>query len=158
MFNCLTGKRRWQIIFFNLNFSYCICSKWYNEQPSSWLKKKTCDRFCFKKHNCKRNCFKSLSRNDTRTYIIIYVFCYVLFNRPVMSNYLWSHILQHARPLSLTISWSLPKFMSIASDKYIYCPMHWIHTYIYQKTNFVEEFLTQYCPYFWTKIGYNWSL
>ena len=37
----------------------------------------------------------------------------LLFSRPVMPNSLWPHGLQHAS-LSLTISWSLPKFMSIA--------------------------------------------
>ena len=38
----------------------------------------------------------------------------LMFSRPVMCNSLWSHRLQQAS-LSLTISWSLPKFMSIAS-------------------------------------------
>ena len=37
----------------------------------------------------------------------------LLFSRPVMPNSLWPHGLQHAS-LSLTVSWSLPKFMSIA--------------------------------------------
>ena len=39
----------------------------------------------------------------------------LLFSCPVMSNSLRHHGLQHARTLSLTISRSLPKFMSIAS-------------------------------------------
>ena len=37
-----------------------------------------------------------------------------MFSHPGMSNSLWPRRLQHARPLSFTISWSLPKFMSIA--------------------------------------------
>ena len=37
----------------------------------------------------------------------------LLFSHPVMPNSLWPHGLQHVS-LSLTVSWSLPKFMSIA--------------------------------------------
>ena len=38
----------------------------------------------------------------------------LLFSHPEVSNSLWPHGLQHARPLFLTISWSFSKFMSIA--------------------------------------------
>ena len=37
-----------------------------------------------------------------------------LFSHPVMSNSLWPHGPAHQASLSLTISWSFPKFMSIA--------------------------------------------
>ena len=51
----------------------------------------------------------------------------LLFSHPVMPNSLWPHGLQHVS-LSLTVSWSLPKFMSIAlvipsSHLTLWCPL-----------------------------------
>ena len=42
-----------------------------------------------------------------------YIFSSVQFSWSVVSNSLWPHELQHARPPYLTNSWSLPKLMSI---------------------------------------------
>ena len=42
-----------------------------------------------------------------------YIFSSVQFSCSVVSNSLWPHELQHARPPYLTNSWSLPKLMSI---------------------------------------------
>ena len=57
-----------------------------------------------------------MRRQENSNWEIYYTTVLLLFSCPVVSHSLWPHGLQHSRSLyPSTISWSLPKFMSIAS-------------------------------------------
>ena len=68
----------------------------------------------------------------------------LLFSHPEVSNSLWPHGLQHARPLFLTISWSFSKFMSIAlvmpsSHLIPWCPLLLLLSIFPRITDFSNE-------------------
>ena len=47
---------------------------------------------------------------------LVYIFSLLLlFSHQIVSNSLWPHETAHQAPLSFTVSWSLPRFMSIES-------------------------------------------
>ena len=68
----------------------------------------------------------------------------MLFNLSAVSTSLWHHELQHLASLSLSISWSLPKFMCIES---VMLSNHLIIVWLHPKMGFykiLSEFFVYY--------------